>query len=389
MFSADYTNPVNDSTKLELGVRSNYRPSVQSMEVSNYNYTTGTYLSDPFLTNHYKIQDLVNAVYINYSARFKGLSYAAGLRFEDSYYKGTLTDRNDSSFLYHYPSKLDNLMNALFPSLFISKKFNDKQEWQMNISRKINRPNFRQLMPFIMAIDPKNFIMGNPQLTPEFITLAELNFNQLLAKGNLFFTLFYRNTQKPLTSYNTPYAPNSDVLLNTFINGKQSNTLGMDNTFKHSLLKGLEATLNMNLLYTIIQANYNNVNTSNKGFNYTTKLNLQYRLPKGFSVQVSGNYESPKIIPQGKTKEFYFADCGLSKDLYKILNLTLSVSDIFDTKGRGMLFTTDQYVQDSWNRRESRYIKFTARLRFGKADATLFRKRQPHQQQDDQDGGYF
>jgi iron complex outermembrane receptor protein len=387
MFSADYTNPLNDSTKLELGVRSNYRPSVQSLDVSQYDYTTGAFIADHYLTNHYKIEDFVNAAYINYSARFKGLNYSAGLRFEDSYYKGTLTDKQDSSFLYHYPSGPNNVMNALFPSLYISKKFNDKQEWQLNVSRKINRPNFRQLMPFIMAIDPKNYMIGNPQLTPEFITMAELNFNQLLAKGNLLFSLFYRNTQNPLTSYNTPYAPNSDILLNTFINGKQSNTVGMDNTFKYTLLKGFDATFNMNLFYTVIQANYNNMSVSNKGFNYNTKLNLQYRLPKGFAVQLSGSYESPKVIPQGKSKEFYFADCGLSKDLYKFLSLTLSVSDIFDTKGRGMLYITDQYTQDSWGRRESRYIKFTARIRFGKADATLFKKRQP--QQDDQDGGYF
>jgi hypothetical protein len=388
MFSADYTDPINDSTKLELGIRSNYRPGIQSLDISQYDYTTGAYITDPYLTSHYKIEDFVNAAYITYSARFKGLSYSAGLRFEDSYYKGTLTDRHDSSFLYHYPNGLNNLMNALFPSLYISKKFDDKQEWQVNVSRKINRPNFRQLMPFMMAIDPKNFMIGNPQLTPEFITMAELNFNQLLTKGNLFFSLFYRNTQNPLTNFNTPYSANSDILLNTFINGKQSNTVGMDNTFKYTLLKGFEATFNMNLFYTIIRANYNNTSVSNKGFNYNTKLNLQYRLPKGFALQVSGNYESPKINPQGKSKEFYFADCGLSKELYKFMTLTLSVSDLFDTKGRGMLYITDQYTQDSWNRRESRYVKLTARIRFGKADATLFRKRS-NQQQDDQDGGYF
>ncbi len=389
MVSADYTNPLNDSSKLELGVRSNYRPSDQSLNVSQYDYSKGADVPDPYLTNHYKIVNMVSAAYITYSSRFNGLNYSAGLRFEDSYYKGTLINKHDSSFLYQYPSGLNNLMNALFPSLFISKKLNDKQEWQLNGSRKINRPNFRQLMPFIMASDPKNYMIGNPQLTPELITLAELNFNQLLTKGNLFFTLFYRNTQHPLTSYSSPYGNSSDILLNTFINGKQSNTVGMDNTFKYTLLKGLDATLNMNLFYTSINATYNNINTSNKGFNYNTKLNLQYKLPKSFGLQLSGSYESPRTLPQGTSKEFYFIDCGLSKDLYKILTLTLSVSDLLDTKGRGTILNTDQYVQDSWNRRESRYIKFTARLRFGKADATLFKKRQSNQQQDDQEGGFF
>jgi outer membrane receptor protein involved in Fe transport len=386
---ADYVNPINDSTKLELGVRSNYKPSTQFLDVSQYNYISNNYVPNSYLTNHYNIEDLVNAAYINYSMRYKKINYMLGLRFEDSYYKGTLTNKNDSSFHYSYPSNINNLKNALFPSIFISKKFNTKQEIQFNISRKINRPNFRQLMPFIMASNPKNYTIGNPNLTPEFITMAELNFNQLLTKGNLFFTLFFRNTENPLTNYIYPLPADSSILVQTTINGKQSNTFGMDNTFKYTLFKGFEATWNMNLFYTFINAKYNNVNFSNQGFNYTTKLNLVYRLPKNYSLQLSGSYQSPKIIPQGTNKEIYFADCGLSKEIHKFITLTASVSDIFNTKGSGTNYVTDQYLQSQWGRRESRYVKFTAMIRFGKVDASLFKKRPPSQQPSDSDNGYY
>ncbi len=386
---ADYVNPINDSTKLELGVRSNYKPSVQFLDVSQYNYGSNDYTPNKYLTSHYKIEDLVSAAYINYSFRHKKINYMLGLRFEDSYYKGILTDKNDSSFQYFYPTGFNNILNALFPSIFISKKFNQKQELQFNITRKINRPGFRQLMPFIQTSDPKNYSIGNPSLTPEFISSGELNFNQLLTKGNLFLTLFFRNTQNPLTHYIYPSAADSSIFVNTTINGKQSNTFGMDNTFKYTLFKGLEATLNMNLFYTSINASYNNTNFNNQGFYYTCKLNLVYRLPKDFSIQLSGNYESPKIIPQGTAKQMYFADCGLSKDIHKFITLTASISDVFDTKGRGAHYVTDQYIQDTWGRREGRYIKFTAMIRFGKVDASLFKKRPQQQKQDDSDNGYF
>ena len=385
---ADYVNPINDSTKLELGVRSNYKPSTQFLDVSQFNYSSNDYISNHSLTSHYKIEDLVNAAYINYSIKYHKISYMLGMRFEDSYYKGTLTNKNDSSFHYSYPSSINNLKNALFPSIFISRKFNTKQEIQFNVSRKINRPNFRQLMPFIMASDPKNYTIGNPNLTPEFITMAELNFNQLLNKGNLFFTLFFRNTQNPLTNYISPLSSDSSILVQTTINGRQSNTLGMDNTFKYTLFKGFEATWNMNLFYTFINATYNNVNFSNQGFNYTTKLNLVYHLPKNYSIQLSGSYQSPKIIPQGTNKEIYFADCGLSKEIHKFITLTASVSDIFNTKGSGTNYITDQYLQSAWGRRESRYFKFTAMIRFGKADASLFKKRPQSQQPSDSDNGF-
>ena len=387
MLSADYVNPFNDTTKLEYGVRSTYRPTFQTLDVSEYNYTDAEYKANSYLTGHYKIENLVNAAYINYTTRFKGINYAMGLRFEHSYYKGILLDKNDSSFMYQYPTGLHNIGNALFPSLYISKKFNDKQEMQFNVSRKITRPSFFQLMPFIQATDPKNYNVGNPALTPEFITLSELNFNQFLKKGNLLFSLFYRNTQNPITSYSKVSEADSTILMNTNINGKQSHTVGMDNTFKYTLFKGFEATFSMNLFFTYITATINNVNASNGGFNYNGKLNLSYKLPKSFSLQLSGSYESPRVIPQGRTKEFYFADFGISKELYKFMTITASVSDIFDSKGRGFNFATDQYSQSSWNRRESRFVRLIVRVRFGKADATVFRRRP--QGGEEQEGGFF
>lgn len=378
----DYINPVNDSTKLELGLRSSIKQSDQLMEVNRYDHALDLYAIDIDLTNHYLITDIVNAGYINYSMRRKKLSYMLGLRFEESYYKGVLANKNDSTFQYSYPTGLNNIMNALFPGIFISKKIAEKKEIQFNISRKINRPNFRQMMPFIMSSDNKNYSIGNPNLTPEFITMAELNYNQQLTKGNLLLTLFIRNTQNPLTQYNYTFPADSSIVISTHINGRQSNTIGMDNTFKHTLFKGFEATWNLNLFYSFIDATYKNTTVSNQGFNYTTKLNLVYRLPQNFSIQLSGNYHSPKVIPQGTSKEQYFADCGVSKEIKKFITLTFSVSDIFDTKGQGNLTTTDDYIQDYWSRRETRYVKFTAMIRFGKADVTMFKRKSGSQQSD-------
>ena len=70
------------------------------------------------------------------------------------------------------------------------------------------------------------------------------------------------------------------------------------------------------------------------------------------------------------------------------MTFTLSVNDIFDTKGKGTYLVTDQYIQDYWSRRETRYVKFTTTIRFGKADALPFKKRQ-QSQQNDSDNGFF
>lgn len=383
LLQIDYVNPINDSNRIELGIRSQYKPSNQAMDVTRYNYPSEGYTVDTYLTNHYHIDDLVNAAYINYTTRFKKIGYMFGLRFEDSYYKGVLLNKNDSTFHYNFPSSFDNLLNSLFPAIYMSKKLTDKKELQFNVSRKINRPDFRQVMPFITSSDKKNLSIGNPSLTPEFITLAELNYNQVLSKGNFIATLFYRNTQNVLSPYSYRSLSDSSVLISTTINGKQSNTVGMDYIVKYNFIKNFETTLSVNLFYTSISASYKNVSVSNQGFYYTSKLNLVYRFPKNFSLQLSGSYESAQAIAQGKKREQYFADCGISKEVLKFMTFTVSVSDIFDTKGRGILTTTNEYIQDYWSRRETRYVKFTAMIRFGKSDASPFKRKAQNSRADE------
>jgi outer membrane receptor protein involved in Fe transport len=264
-FQADYIDPINDSTKLELGVRSNYNSSKVLFDANYFSYYSNLDTIDAYLTNHYQIEDIVNAVYINYTHQYRKINYMIGLRFEQSRYSGKLENSGDAVFQYSYPENFNTIINALFPSVFISKKLNEKRTLQFNSSRKIGRPNIRQLSPNISSSDRKNYSIGNPKLTPEFITLAEINYNQFLKKGNVLISLFFRNTQNPFTNFIYKYPSDSSILVSTTINGKQNNTLGMDNTLKFTFFKGLETTFNVNLFYTVINASYNNNNFSNAG----------------------------------------------------------------------------------------------------------------------------
>jgi hypothetical protein len=374
-FQLDYTNPLSDSTKLELGVRSAVKPSTQHLDVMSQDDVTRNWKTDTFLTNHYDIVEMINAAYVNYITRWKGFEVMPGIRFESSFFRGILTDKNDRTFQYLYPDRANNIINALFPSFFIGKKLKGNRELQLNVSRKLNRQNFRQLMPFIRYSDKSNYQIGNPNLTPEFLTISELNYRQLFDKGNLLFTVFYRHTQNPLSQITYADPGNPSLFITTFINGNQSHTAGIDNTLKYELFKSFETTFNINAFYTEVDASFGNSTYSNKGFNYTAKLNLNYRLPGGFNFQGSGNYESPRIIPQGTTNEIYFIDMGISKEYKKWLTFTLSVSDLFNTKARGSYLENVGYIQDLYKREEPRFVKLNVMMRFGNSETTFFRKK--------------
>jgi hypothetical protein len=373
-FQLDFVNPINDYTKFETGAKSNFQHTENNQDNSFKKFSDADYAADTSLTNHYSIDNLVTAAYVNYSSKIWGIGYQGGIRYEGSYYMGTLTNKNQS-FSYQYPTGIDNLMNAIFPAAYFSKKLPHNQEFQLNFSRKIERPNFFQLMPFVMMSDVQNIRIGNPKLAPEFHNLAELNYNIVRGKLNYLASVYGRYTTNPITNVSYPQAPGSLVLINTFQNGSSSIKYGFENTLKHTLFKNLDLTANLNVFYVDISWNPTPLTTQrNTGYSYTSKLMMTYKFPKNISLQLNGNYEAPKIIPQGTTRPQYYMDATLSYNYKFKWMFNLLLSDCFNTKRMGSHYDTPYYIQDMSRRRESRYLRFSITYLFGKMDVSIFKR---------------
>ena len=386
-YQADYVNPINDYTKFETGVRSYLQRSFTTQQTFNKD-AAGNFIEFTDLTNNYNITNLTNAAYANYSSKIKGINYMAGLRFEESYYKGNITNK-DISFSYQYPdAKLNKLQYCFFPALYFTKKLPHNQEVQINFSRKINRPNFFQLMPFVMMADNANIRIGNPQLAPEFLNIGEVNYNITWGKINFLTSFYVRYIQNPITSIAYPEASNPQVLVNTFQNGKNSAVGGFDNTLKVTPIKNLDLMANTNVFYTSI--NYLNGTTqiTNNGYSWTGKASISYKFPGNFTLQVNGNYQAPQIIPQGTTRVVQYMDVTLSKNLKQKFIFTLLLSDAFNSKRMGTNYVTADYIQDLSRRRESRYVRLSVMYMFGKMDSSIFKKMKQQKKEggDDQGG---
>jgi outer membrane cobalamin receptor len=372
-FQTDYINPLSETQKLELGVRSYFKRNNSSNKVWNLDNPSGSFNTDTNLTNEYVIDDMINAAYGNYSGQTNWFNFQAGLRFEQSYYAGTIVNKNQR-FSYAYPANAQTIMNSIFPGIYLSKKIGTGHELQLNFSRKINRPNFFQLMPFIMFADQQNIRIGNPQLRPEFINLAELNYNLIKGKVNWLPSLYLRQIENPITNIGYPIAPNSSILVNTFTNGSHAISYGWDNTIKLSNIKKLDITFNTNVFYTYITWNAGTQNFVNNGYSYLGKLNLNYKLPYDINTQLNATYEAPRIIPQGTTNAVYFMDLSFSKTIQMKWTFNFTISDVFNTKRMGSHYETAFYIQDLSRRRETRYFKLTVTYIFGKMDSSIMRK---------------
>jgi len=373
---SDFVLPFSDTTKLEFGIKSNYKIDHTGSEVFNMNSTTGEYEGDSLLSSNYRIDNLINAAYVTYSGMLGGIGYQAGVRFEQTRFIGELTDKAQR-FEYIYPEGTKNLGKAFFPSLYRSKKFSGNQEVQLNFSRKISRPDFMQVMPFIMFSDKLNYRIGNPALAPEFINLAEMNYNRIFSKGgSILSSVYFKHIEDQITPYVYPLASDSNILVSTFINGNSTWSSGWENNIKWAFFdRKLDLSLNGTIFYTRLSASAGTQVIENDGFSWNAKAIGTYKLPKQFTFQLNGGYEAPKIIAQGKTKPVYSVDASIGKDIIKTLSVNLTLNDVFNTKRFGTYYETDAFIQDLSRRRETRFLRLTITWRFGEMDQSLFRRK--------------
>ncbi|MEO6315681.1 MAG: outer membrane beta-barrel family protein [Chitinophagaceae bacterium] len=390
-FQADYVYPKGENTKFETGLRS-YRNKFSSYyNAFSVNNAAETKLP---LSNNYDYTENIHAIYATYSKKYGGFSYQVGLRAEYAKFSGMLVD-SAYKFGYEYPSSLKNTWNALFPSLFLTQKINDQDQVQLNFSRRVRRPDFWQLNPFIDISDPVNLRQGNPQLKPEFVNSFELNYNRTYASGNFLGVLYLRNNPADITQYSDTitaeqYARlanagvDKNAILNTFINGSVTNRWGAEFTVQQKAGSNFDITPTINFQYRTVKASVGNLDLSNTGFNWDAKLIVNYKIVakkypvfNNLSFQLSGEYESPEVIPQGKTKSEFNSDFAVRKDFLKNnkATITFGINDIFNTERWGNVYDTPSFYQDSYRRWSVRTFRISFSYKFGKADFSLLNRK--------------
>ncbi len=368
----DYVKPLGNGSRFEAGARSFYQRSDFTNLISRFSYESEKFEFDSILTNDFDIIESINAAYVNYVGKIGSLSYQAGVRFEHSFYQGKILGQEEP-FSYEYPSAEDGLLTALFPSIFLSRKINDKHEFQFNISRKIGRPRWWQLAPRVNINDPRNIRLGNPELKPEFINLTELNYSYQSNSFSIVSSVYGRITQDPITWVAFPFEGDEDVLVRMAINGELDYNFGVENIIKWSPTSQLDLTLNINTYYIRVNSNTPIGDFINAGYTYDVKPMITYRLPWDLSIQLNGAYFAPRILPQGETIPYYYADVSLNKRIGKKWTLNLILSDAFDSNIRGQVFQSMFFAQEATRRRQARFLRLTASYMFGKTDPSWMR----------------
>ncbi|MBD0283938.1 MAG: TonB-dependent receptor [Flavisolibacter sp.] len=405
----DYSKPINDKSKYEIGARA----TIRDVKSANNFYTvtsSGTLIPLPGQNILYNSKDRVYAAYATYTNRIKNFGYQLGIRAESSDYNGVLPNKGQS-FTIKFPL-------SLFPSVFLTQRVNETDDLQFNYSRRINRPNFWQLFPFTDYSDSLNISRGNPNLKPEFTNSLELSYSKIFKnRDNFIASLYFKNTNDLITRFQTLEQDTflkRDIIVSTFINANRSYITGLELTARNKLTKFWDLTSNANFFTAKIDLK--NEKDPDQFLSYFIKINNTFRLPKNFTLQLSGDYQSRIIsspgsggggfggggggrgggfgnssAAQGYIRPNYGVDAALRFEFLKnrTASLSLNVNDIFRTRKYSAHTESQFFIQDIERRRDPQVARLNFNWRFGKMDISLFKRRNNRTENEDMDNTNF
>jgi hypothetical protein len=359
---ADYTQPFKKGLKLETGVKSSY---VNTDNAANYfNVTPVGMEADYDKTNRFRYRENINAAYINLSRQYKKFGVQAGLRFENTNYRGHQLgnpQKPDSSFARTY--------NNLFPTVFLSYTADKSNQFGLSVGKRIDRPAYQDLNPFLFFLDNYTYQAGNPFLKPQYTNNIELSHT---FKGFLTTTLNYSRTKNFFTetfeqNTDTTRADKGYATIVRRGNIGVRDNAGISVSAQVPVTKWWTAVLYGNYNYNRFKGELYgemvNVNGSNVLFN----ANNQFHFGKGWGAELSGWYRSKGVEGQIILNGFGAASAGISKQVMKGKgSIRLNIRDMFYTLQVSGDINFQKTAAHFKNTRDSRVAGISFNYRFGK-----------------------
>ncbi|MBL7765037.1 MAG: TonB-dependent receptor [Chitinophagaceae bacterium] len=354
-FQLDYIKPFGKKAKLEVGERS-YIIRFKSENQPTIQFLNQQEQPELLLKNHFVFTQQVHGVYANLGNQFGSTGVQVGLRAEYFQYQGTV---------YQYNASATNSYLNVFPTLFVTQKLGKDQDLNFNYSKRVNRPNFYQLIPYIDVSNPQDTSMGNPNLNPEFIHATELTYSYQYHKTNTFIaSVYYQYTNNLIQRYRRFNANGTTFSQNR--NLADGQTYGLELTNKMNILSWWDATLNVNVFRNQINGSNVDGTLTRSGYGGFAKLSTNTKLPQGFSAQVTANYNARTVIAQGEIEPYGNVDIAIKKTLLKnLMTLTLNVNDLFNTIQTETNYNLYPYYNQTVLRKnQTRSIGLNLQIRF-------------------------
>ncbi|MBK7871002.1 MAG: TonB-dependent receptor [Saprospiraceae bacterium] len=341
-FKLDYEKPLAGNARLEAGLK--YSLAQTENDIQFDSLSNGDWTTDFTKTNAFEFDEKIAAGYLQINKISGKLEFRVGLRVEH-------TNSDGYSLILDQRIKRDYL--NWFPSAAINWTLREQQKLGISYSRRIDRPSYQRLNPFVFFVDPFTFVQGNSFLQAQYTDNIELSFST----GKFNFSAGYSHTTeamsfvtKQIDSLLTGIATyaNLDHLYNAYFNVNQQ----WEATKWWTMFNYATVFYNRN------KSEFEGATLDNDLISFGLSMNQNFTLPWGFRAELSFNYRSPMAAGIGKSKDFYLMNAGLQKSFDKNrLRVRLAFNDVLNSnifQGRNQFQTQD--LRFSARRRQSRFL---------------------------------
>lgn len=365
---ADYTHPLGKKAKLEFGWKSGY-----VVNDSKAKYFSGSVNGDPnnihwtpdyTKTNYFEYKENINAAYVSLNKQLtEKWGVQAGLRYENTNYKGLQygnPEKKDSAFKSSYDS--------WFPTVYFSYNASKSNQFGISYGRRIDRPAYQNMNPFMFFIDKYTYGSGNPFLRPQYSNNFELTH---IYKGILTTTINYSITKDLFSEiFDQEELSNGEKGFATIVRqgniGKRHNA-GISVNAQLQLAKWLTTNIYTNYNYSKYSGRLHGQDIEIEAGNLQMNMNNQFRFNKGWSAELSGWVRSKGVEGQIQLDPFGQLGAGVAKQVLKGNGtIKVGIRDIFYTqqpKGQINFKSTEASFR---NTRDTRVVNLTLTYRFGK-----------------------
>lgn len=321
LFQLDYVKPLGSEGKFETGLRSSFRNMINDYVVTEKN-ASGEFVPLPGLDNVFTYDENIHGAYGILANKTNKVSYQAGLRAEWTDVETILEKTKEVN-----PRNYVNL----FPSAHVSFELPKENALQVSYSRRVRRPFYNDLSPFMTYSDSRNFFSGNPDLDPEFSNVGEIAHIKEFEKGSLSSGFYYRSTKGKIDRIRQVDNEGKSVTLPQNLLSEKA--WGAEFTASWKAFTWWKLDANFNLFHADIDGS-NIVKLYKRSTNsWFARQTSRFILPKALEVQLRANYEAAQKTAQGKRKALFYTDFSASKDVLNSKGtITLSVLDVFQSR---------------------------------------------------------
>ncbi|OCK51659.1 hypothetical protein BA768_02795 [Chryseobacterium sp. CBo1] len=349
---SDLTKAFSNNWKLETGVKTSFVKADNDLQF--FDASSGTSVIDQSKTNHFIYEENINAAYGNVIKNWEKFKVNFGLRLENTNVTGNQLTTNQINKKNY---------TQLFPSAVFSYDLNEKNTVELNFSRRITRPTYRQLNPFKFYLDPTTYQAGNPDLNPQ----TTMNYEFTYSLSNKYFaTLSYSKIQNNITDVLKPIDENGNIVVVQAVeNLSSASYYGLNLIAPVKVTKWWDMNNNANFYYGTYTGNISDTYIKNQG-NFTFNINSinSFKFGNGYSAELSGNYQAKQIYAYMHLKPIWSLNIGAQKK-FKNSTLKFSFNDIFFKSNPEAENIYSNYIENFVVRRDTRVVTLSYTYNFG------------------------